>query len=170
MNSRPPSLPFAILGLAWVAFAAYVWLTSGHLPERVATHFGANGEPNGWQTPEGYVRFTLIFGAVVPAFVLGTFGVMRLANGWGLNIAHKDYWLAPERREETFAFVQRQGVCFAGLLIAFFAGMHYAILAANERQPASLSSAILLSIVVPFLAATILWGVVMIRHFSRIPA
>ena len=162
--------PFLPLALVWVAFAAYVWLTAGQFPERVAVHFGVNGEPNRWETPAGYVRETLIFGAVVPAFVLGTFLIIRFFNGWGLNIPHKDYWLAPERRGQTFAFIERLGAWFTVLFIAFFAGVHYTILAANAHLPASLPSTFLPWIVGPFLGATMVWGAILIGHFYRKPA
>ena len=170
MENRRSLPPFLPLALVWLVFAAYVWLTAGYLPERVATHFGMNGEPNGWETQAGYVRFTLIFGAVVPAFVLTIFALMRLGNGAGINIPHKDYWLAPERRGQTFAFIQRQVAWFAMLLIAFFAGMHYTILAANAHSPATLppSGAIWLGGV--FIVATIGWVVIFVGHFFCRPA
>jgi len=170
MRNRRSLPPFLPLALAWLGFAAYVWLTAGQLPERVATHFGANGEPNGWETQAGYVRFTLIFGAVVPAFVLGTFLFIRYLDGWGMNIPHKDYWLAPERQGQTFAFIQRQGAWFAALLIAFFAGVHYTILAANAHPHASLPPTFLPWIVGPFLVATIVWCAIFLRRFFRKPA
>jgi len=167
MENRRSSPPYILLALAWVAFAAYVWFTADQLPARVATHFGVNGVPNGWETQAGYVRFTLIFGAVVPAFVLGTFLIIRYCNGWGLNVPNKDYWLAPERRGQTFAFIQRQGIRLAVLMIAFFAGIHYMILAANAHVPASLPSTFVLWIVGPFLTATLLWAVIFTLHFRK---
>jgi serine/threonine-protein kinase len=167
---KPRSLlwPFALLAGAWLAFAIYVWLSAGQLPERVATHFGANGMPNGWQTHTGYLEFTLLFGAGVPAFILGTFVLIRRMNGWGLNIPHKDYWLAPERRQETFDFVQRQGVWLALQLIALFTAMHYSIVAANAHAPARLPMEFAV-FTGAFLIATIVWGTKFIAHFSRKP-
>jgi len=167
MENRRSSPPYFVLVLAWLAFAAYVWLTANQLPAMVATHFGAEGEPNGYQTHAGYLRFTLIFGAAVPAFVTATFLVTRLGNGWGLNISNKDYWLAPERREQTFAFVQRHGIWFALLLMVFFAGIHYTILDANARNPASLPPSFLYGIVGPFLGATLVWVAILVRHFRK---
>ena len=161
--------PYAILALAWVAFAAYVWWSCGQLPARVATHFGANGTPNGWMTQAGYLRFTLIFGTAVPAFVLGTFTLIRFLNGWGLNIPNKDYWLAPERREETMDFVQRRGVGMTALMLFFLASVHYSILAANAQPHANLPPIFFILIGV-FLVATLVWSATLIRHFYRKPA
>lgn len=169
MKPRPSLLPYALLALAWLAFAAYVWWSSGQLPERVATHFGPSGAPNGWQTHAGYIRFTLIFGTVIPAFVLGTFMLIRHLNGWGLNIPHKDYWLAPERRQDTMDFVQSRGVWMAGLMLAFLTSVHYSILAANAQPHPNLPP-IFFILVGAFLVATLIWSVTLIRHFYRKPA
>jgi len=167
MENRRSSPPYFLLVLAWLAFAAYVWLTSSQLPEHVATHFGEDGEPNGWETHDGYLRFTLIFGAVVPAFITATFLIIRHLNGWGLNIRNKEYWLAPERREQTLAYVQRHGLWFALLFIAFFSGIHYTILSANARTPISLPPSFLFGIVGPFLGATMVWVAILLRHFRK---
>jgi len=169
MKPQSSLRPYAILALAWLAFAAYVWWSSAQLPERVATHFGANGTPNGWQTQAGYLRFTLIFGTVVPGFVLGTFMLIRQLNGWGLNIPHKDYWLAPDRRQETMDFVQRRGVWMAGLMLAFLTSVHYSILVANAQTHVSLPPAFFI-LIGAFVVATLVWSVTLIRHFYRKPA
>jgi serine/threonine-protein kinase len=161
---------FVILVVLWAAFAACVWLTAPQLPDRVATHFGAGGEPNGWMTRTGHVQFTLLFGLLVPAFVIGIFATMRyFGDGW-INVPHKDYWLAPERREQTFAFMARQGFWFAGLFIAFLTGIHYSILAANARTPVSLPASDVVWIAGGFLVASVIWVVKLIARFSRRPA
>lgn len=169
MKPRPSLLPYALLALAWLAFAAYVWGSSGQLPERVATHFGPGGAPNGWQTHEGYIRFTLVFGTAIPAFVLGTFALIRYLNGWGLNVPNKDYWLAPERREETFDFVQRCGVWMTGLMLFFLASVHYSILVANAQPHVKLPP-IFFILVGVFLVSTLAWSFNLIRYFYRKPA
>src|SRR5579871_4009359 len=120
MNSRHPLLPYSLLALAWLAYAVFVWSSAAYLPERVATHFGLHGEPNGWETHAGYIRFSLIFGVAVPAFILGIFSLARVGDGGLMNIPRRDYWLAPERRDETLAFVQRQGAWLASILVVFF--------------------------------------------------
>jgi uncharacterized membrane protein len=163
-------LPWCILGLLWLALAGYVWFTLPQLPEHVATHFGASGEPNGWMTRVGHVQFTLVMSAVVTLFVLGIFAIVRHCQGWGLNIPHKDYWLAPERREETFDFIQRQGLWFAGLFIVFLAGIHHSILAANARTPVRLPTSEVTWIAGSFIVASVVWVVVFIVRFSRKPA
>jgi uncharacterized membrane protein len=48
-------LPAFILTLAALAFSWWAW---PQLPERVATHWGANGQPNGWSSP-GFAAFLM---------------------------------------------------------------------------------------------------------------
>lgn len=137
-----------------------------HLPAQVAVHFGPNGTPNRWQAPADYLRFMLIFGTAIPAFVLGTFVLIRRLNGWGLNIPHKEYWLAPERRQETFDYVQRRGLWLTGLLVAFLTIVHWSIVAANTQTPVALQPAFFLGLGV-FLAAMLAWGITFTRHFRK---
>jgi serine/threonine-protein kinase len=170
MKGSPTFKPYAYLALAWLAFAAYVWLSSARLPELVATHFGVNGVPNDYQTHSGYIQFTLIMGALVPAFVLGIFALIRFSDSSLMNIPHKEYWLAPERRRETFDFVQRRSAWLAGLFLAFFAGVHYFILAANGQTPARLPDAFIFWIGGGVVVLAILWIVAFIHHFFRRPA
>ncbi len=161
------SRSYILILIVWAIFAGYVAVSAGHLPERVATHFGASGLPNGWMTRAGHVQFTIVFGLLIPAFVLGVFASIRGFGDRWLNIPHKDYWLAPERRQETYDFIQSQGTWFAGLFILFLAGIHYSILAANTRTPVSLPVADVCWIAGPYLIATIIWVAIFIIHFYR---
>jgi serine/threonine-protein kinase len=160
-------LPLILLALLWSAFAAYVWGTATQLPERVATHFGASGQPNGWMTRAGHVQFTLIFGLIVPAFVVGIFAAMRFFGDRWLNIPRKDYWLAPERRQETYDFILRQGFWFAGMFIAFLAAIHHSIITANTRSPVTLPGSDVGWIAGPYLVATFVWVAIFIGRFLR---
>ena len=163
-------LVFAVLAVLWVAFAAYVWQTAAQLPERVATHFDAAGTPNGWMTRAEHVRFTMIFGTLVPAFVVGVFTLIRALGGRGMNIPNKDYWLAPERQQATVDFVQRHGIWLAGLLVAFIAGIHASILRANAPVPAVLPLADVGWIAGSFGVAILVWAVLLVARFLRRPA
>ncbi len=169
MNRRH-RVAVVILAVFWLGFAGYVSLTAPQLPESVATHFGAGGKPNGWMTRAQHLRFTLAMGTALPAFILGVFAFMRRRPDRMLNIPNRDHWLAPDRREATFDFVQRCGYWLAGLLIAFLAGLHHSILAANSRSPVALSPADFLTVTGVFLAALVVWIVLLCRRFSRKPA
>jgi hypothetical protein len=79
-------------------------------------------------------------------------------------------WLAPERREETLASLDRVGVRFAGLLVAFFAVLHHFILAANAQAPANLPASVaFITERALVLGVVVLMGM-QVRHFYRKPA
>ena len=169
MKRHSVLIPLTLIVMLWGIFAGFVYFTSAQLPDRVATHFNASGIPNGWMTRGTHIEFTLLMGLVIPAFVLALFSLVRRFPGL-MNIPYKDYWLAPERRQQTFNFIQQQGFRFAAMFILFFAGIHWSILCANRQNPAILSNTQVGWIGGAFTAAAALWVLVFIVHFLRKPA
>lgn len=161
--------PWLVLAVLWAGFALYVWSSAGQLPNRVATHFGAGGQADGWMSREQHVQVTLLSGLLIPAFIVGLFSLMRYLKA-GINIPHKDYWLSPERQAETPAFFQRHGVWFAGMFILFLGGMHYTVVSANGRVPAVLSNNELVAVSGTFIACTVVWIFALFRRFTQKPA
>lgn len=78
-----------IVTLVWAAF---------NLPEHIATHFGASGAANGWDTRGGYITFDVIISAAVVLGLPMLVGALVRGSGAGLNIPHKEYWMRPENR------------------------------------------------------------------------
>ncbi len=69
----------ALAALLWLALPANALLCTlvwGHLPSRVATHFGFNGQPNGWTTREGLVVFSLVIAIIT--LTAATFVLLRV--------------------------------------------------------------------------------------------
>jgi uncharacterized membrane protein len=87
------------------------------LPETVATHFGLNGEADGWSSKQGWLIFQIIllFGISILTFGLTTF--IEKTDDQFINLPNKNYWLATERRSETFAYFRQQ---FEWLGVALF--------------------------------------------------
>ena len=75
------------------------------LPENVASHFNAQGEADGYMSKSTHM-------VMMGALLIGTPAFMFLI-AWGLrfmpndliNMPHKEYWLADERRLESLAVV-----------------------------------------------------------------
>ena len=71
------------------------------LPGTLATHFDATGAADGWMEKGSfYVLFGFLLVFLSGSF-LGTAAMMRLLPDSMINLPNKDYWLAPERREES---------------------------------------------------------------------
>lgn len=147
--------------------AALVW-TAPHLPARVASHFNAAGATDGWMSRRAYL-WTIGGTAVgMTALLLGIFFSMRYIPKSVINLPHRDYWLAPERRADTFAIIECFGLWMAVLQTLLVLGVHLLVVEANELQPPMLSPAAWW-LMGGFLAATLGLVVALLRRFGRPP-
>ena len=106
------ALTFVLAGFI-ACSAAIVVVTSGGLPERVATHFAFDGRANGWMTRHAYAWTMGILALALP------FGVW-ISAGWLprrwpklVNVPFRNYWLAPARRQAAPGRPERGGVALA---------------------------------------------------------
>jgi uncharacterized membrane protein len=156
-----------ILALLYACFLWYWAWSAAQLPETVATHFNAHGEPNGWMSRYANQRFMLFFGLCFPLLIVLLCYATRFMPSSLVNIPHRDYWLAPERRGETSDYLVRHSLWLACLAVCFVIGIQYSIVQANNQNPPHLSMPMILAVVVPFLAGTVIGVVIQMRHFRR---
>lgn len=106
-----------LFDLGWFALIAFIAATAGALPEFVGRDAGL--------PREAYLALMLGAAVVVPWFA--TRGGLALGRRFPrtLSLPYKDYWFAPARREQSFAWLR--GHCFLlGLaLLPLFALVHY---------------------------------------------
>jgi uncharacterized membrane protein len=162
--------PTVVLALCFLVFLIALATSYPALPERVASHFGIDGQPNGWMSRDGEIDFMLGFGLFIPVFIV----VMMASTGWipvsFVNLPHRDYWFAPERRPSTRAILLRFGLWMASLSLLFFAALQELIVAANAPGTAPhLSNTGIFVVGGGFLAGTIVWALILRRRFSRLP-
>ncbi|HKC17311.1 MAG TPA: hypothetical protein VKC11_11455 [Steroidobacteraceae bacterium] len=120
--------------------AVFVGLTSMRLPPLVASHFGASGMANGFMTRTFYTVFMVAFVIGLPALiVLVTWFAVGNARA-RLNVPDRDYWLAPERRAATVAFLRNGILWFGVLLVTFLCYAHALVVRANGVQPPRLDN------------------------------
>ena len=139
------------------------------LPEKVASHWGGSGHPNGWSSKSAF--FLIMLGTVVGVTVL--FGILsagiRKIPVALINLPRKDYWLAPERRDETHAFMSRQLVWFGFATGWFFVAVLQLSVNANLAEDKHLDSRSFLICLGAYLVFTIVWVVGFLRKFFRTP-
>jgi hypothetical protein len=165
-DSRLPKSIFIVL--ASLA-ALYFWSNYSQLPDVVASHFNARGVANGWQSKS--VFFAFFAGAVAIAAFL-TFGIPAIFSKIPvklINLPHKEYWLAPERKAESLALLNRSFAWFgcAVLLVAVTA-VNYAI-GRNLHPEVRWDTLLLLCVLLGFLVFAISSSIRMLAHFSRTP-
>ncbi len=136
------------------------------LPERMASHFGASGMPNGWMTKQ---QFFMTFAVtLLPALLVEFRVARRIKNKLNakLNLPNKEYWLAPERRAETFGYFESffawYGCAFL-FVVAFAMGL---AMRANLYTPPQLPTGPIVSVIAGFVLYNVAAIIVMYRRFS----
>jgi hypothetical protein len=84
-----------------------------------------------------------------------------------IRIPARDYWLAPERRDETLASIATSGAFIACLITAFIIALHLLVVEANGHTPARIDSEALWMLIGSFVIATLVWQFFRWRRFRR---
>jgi uncharacterized membrane protein len=137
------------------------------LPTRVAVHFGAGGAANGWGTKDGffttlgitYLILVVVFGALPLLF--------RLTPDSMINLPNKEYWLSPERREETHDRLANQMLFVGGMAILLLDAIFYLCFQANISDKPALNPDMLWILIGVFFAVSIAWTINMLRSYRR---
>ena len=150
------------------AFAiVFIVYTGSYLPETVATHFGIDGEANGWMTRGGYLLFMLSFMFGVSSFVSLVVGTLPRKFPQWTNVPNGQYWLAAERRDESLNFLSAHGKRLGCLILMMMLGMHYTVLIANHLRSPALPASTFSSIIIGFALALVWWIVRLYRRFAK---
>lgn len=152
---------FLVSGLIFAQTAYYFPI----LPATVASHFNANGVADNWMPKESF----LIFEAVIFVIVIGHFWfvpylIEKMPDSL-INLPNKQFWLAPERRAETFDI-------FRNYFRWFSVGVLFLLLLINQQvyranlMHRNLSATVTWLIIAGFVIFTIVWMIKFIRQFK----
>ena len=123
---------FLLVALAVVQVIYYY----PQVPDTVASHFDGLGSPNAWSSKNGFfgLYLAMILLLVIVFIFAPTWSETRIK--YGMKIPNRDYWLAPERLQQTKAFFRRQMIIMGvvHLLLAIYT-IQLAILANLNQQP-----------------------------------
>jgi serine/threonine-protein kinase len=156
---------FGLLLILCLGFLLYVRQTEALLPLRLASHFDAAGQPNGWMNRSSYTSFIAIFGLGLPAFTVAMGFLTRLMPAWAINVPNRDYWLAPERRKDLNEFVLLHCVWLACLEVGLVGALHYLTIVANNSKPVRMPGSGIMLVLGLFLTAIGLWAFALVWHF-----
>jgi hypothetical protein len=162
---------------AWIVFAATLLLVAAHLtwahgvlPDPVASHFGAGGVADNWQSRTGFV---VTFGATV-AFCAVTFlgiglWLPRMPTSL-VNLPNREHWLAPERRDETLAHITAQLLYLGAATNLFLLAMaHLTVQANREVEGTPTLSDAFWVIFGAYMLGVGVWTVRLLVRYSRDP-
>jgi uncharacterized membrane protein len=153
---------FALVGLAFLQIAFYY----PQMPEVVASHFDGLGEANDWSSRNGFFG---LYAAMVLLLVGVFIYVPRRSekrSSFGMKLPNRDYWLAPERIQQTREFFHHQMVVMGVVhLILVIFTVQLAILANFDQSPRlhpSIGWALGL-----YFAIIIAWLIYFYHHFRK---
>ena len=162
---KTPRILFFTILFAGLAFAMHDF---SQLPERMASHFNASGMPNGWMPKSG---FFLVYLFVISAACSVEFLVPRSIakrSDRRINLPNKEYWLAPERRAETFAFFDKFFAWYGCAFLFLEVCVLELALQANFQTPPVLPTGPVVTLLVAFVVFNIGGVIAFYRRFSRI--
>jgi hypothetical protein len=155
--------------LLLAALGAFVWTTSLALPPVVASHFSASGAANGFMPRGAYITTLLVLTIGAPLMLAWLPMLIVSRGGDNLHIPHREHWLAPQRRADTFAFIGAHARWFAAGVALFLADVHWLVVQANRAQPPVLATDAIVGALVVFFIALALWLLVLHRRFRVRP-
>jgi uncharacterized membrane protein len=138
------------------------------IPEHMASHFDGAGAPNGWSSK--MVFFGLYLGILGLLFL--SFRVLpRLISRFPesmINLPNKEYWLAAERKDETFLRIRERLLFMGNGVVIFLIATFQLVFLANLTKDRRMNAEVLVALLVLFLLFTFFWTIRFIRLF-RIP-
>jgi uncharacterized membrane protein len=117
----------SIIFLIWQGYSSYA-----KLPERMATHFDASGNPNGWSSKGSFFMlwYLMILGMNLMWLLIPW--LMRKAPPRMMNIPNRDYWLATDdRKEECFKRMDMMISMIAFLTNLMWSVIYHSIIQSN---------------------------------------
>ncbi|NCO91627.1 MAG: DUF1648 domain-containing protein [Armatimonadetes bacterium] len=108
------------------------------LPDEVASHFGASGQPEGWSSRDSFVAMSLVTSSLCALLFWGTALCMAKVPDAFLNLPHKEFWLAPERRQETHDYLTTWSLGFASATMLLLLDMFRQTVRVNLGKAAAL--------------------------------
>ena len=138
------------------------------LSDTVASHFDGHGRPNDWMPR---LVFCLVYLVMMAILWFSFIFLPERAIGWrsaAWNIPNSKYWLAPERREQTVAWVLDQTMWCGVVTELFMIGVFQLAFEANLKTHAMLSGEVWWLLLGYFLYIAV-WLVWFLVHFMRIP-
>src|SRR5262245_61072127 len=136
------------------------------VPEVMASHFGADGRPNGWSTRTTFFGLYAGGAAIAALISLGAPWLLRVAPRW-VNLPHKSYWLAPERRSRTESFFAAGFAWFGCAMLALLLAVMELALRANLGASRRLDPAMVWLVLAGFALFLAVWLTVFLSRFYR---
>jgi uncharacterized membrane protein len=101
------------------------------LPAKLASHFGPDGRADGWMAKLDFVIFHLVMTTLLALLFGGMGALMHKIPNDAINLPNKEYWLAPERREQTLRQFSKEMSVFGIACLAFLFAVIQTVILSN---------------------------------------
>lgn len=155
-----------LLGAALLGALAHLAMYYPELPERVASHFDAQGRADGWMSRDAFAwTVSLTYGLLGGGFLVLAQALPRFPDSL-INLPNKEHWLAPERRADSLARLGRRLVRFGAVNVVLVAVLVNETIQVNLGGAESLSGfGLVLGL---YGLYTVVWCIGLVRAF-RVP-
>ena len=166
-DPRLPRRLYAFLILVCLLMLAFYY---PRMPERMASHFAADGRVNGWQPRESFFLLALVINAISAVITFLAPWLIASRPNARINLPNRNYWLAPERREVTMRYIAATMAWFGCSALFVLISGTFLALRANLAPDHRFNSGAMLAVMAVFLLSLMLLMLRFIRHFqSRTP-
>ena len=155
---------FYVLALGLITV---VMVTLRRLPPVVASHFDADGVPNGWSSRPVYASMMLAIGILLPLGITMLMAVLTRSGPGSLNIPERDHWTRAENSREAVRRVRAYGWWLGCIMAGAALSIHGLVLAAHVHEPPRLSTAAVLAVIGAIVLAVLGWAAGWYRLLRR---
>jgi uncharacterized membrane protein len=152
-----------LLGLVLVSVVEAV-LQWNSAPSRVPSHFDAAGHANAWSSRDDFFMLQVAVSLGIGALFIGITWLLKFTPASLINLPNKNYWLAPDRRDETMerlaSYLDVFGCATVALLLVVFA------LAARAGRGGPFATNWFLPALVAYLVFSVGWTIAFFRQFA----
>jgi uncharacterized membrane protein len=137
------------------------------LPETMASHFDGSGRPNGFQSKEGFAALSASMLLLTVVLCGGMGALLRKIPSKWFNLPNRDYWLAPERREETIEAISALMEWFGAASLGLYLAIIQMVIETNRTSAPSLDVRAAWVVLGLYLAFTAVWITRFVLRFRR---
>ncbi|MBC8138415.1 MAG: DUF1648 domain-containing protein [Fibrella sp.] len=159
------SMAFWVFLVGIIVSVGQILMLGPLLPERVASHFGANGVADGFMSREMFLLFQWAITGFIAALFIGLPLLIHITPEDAINLPNKRYWLAPERRDSTFSYLADRFFAFGAATLALLVSVLQLVYEANMRGALTIGGLTWIYLAI-YLLYTVIWTVTLQRRFT----
>jgi len=166
MNDRMLTIGWCTLLLLTLAAVCQVFYYLPALPAEVASHFDANGNPNGGMSKSAFATLMIALDVSIGLTFLGIGRAVKLLPVSLINIPNREYWLAGEQRESSLKTIA--GFCYwAGIPTLLLLMIVFQLTVIANLRNANLDSTVFWGTMIGYVIVLVGSCVWLLRRFSN---